>query len=171
MSADRADSEGNLRSSSYFILRVAWYCRHCGESTHAHALALPETHEILQLDDAVQPGARPQDSWECAAITAVIFYVGYIGESVRRHLSQHLPHYARDLDEMTGSSYFMNHCDRCGAKQPDHELHEEYPAAFGSRRSGQAFEVRLIEVPEPFEAHAGGYTIEPAFHVFKRGFD
>ena len=155
-------SDINTRCLSYFIVTARWNCRRCGRVTPVHALVLPAAHETLAVDDdSRQEGVMAV--WEPAGFPTLMFYVDYLTSPVRRRIRQSAPHYWLDLDGETDSSYFMNHCERCGAKQADRSIHEEYPGAFCDTRADCISAIQLTEVHEPLAARAAGFAIEPAF--------
>jgi hypothetical protein len=45
----------------------------------------------------------------------------------------------------------------------DHELHCEPDAAFAPSSAAAAASVQIVEVRQPFEAAAAGYTFEPEY--------
>jgi len=141
--------EANVRAPYYFISAARWTCRQCTDVTPVHALMLPEMHEML-IDDG----------WDRLGLPARMFYVDYLSISVQQRVFRTMPHYWLDQDEAIGFPYFMNHCERCGAKQTDRALHEEYPGAFCSAQWEPTGGVGPIVVHEPLTAHAAGFVIE-----------
>jgi hypothetical protein len=168
MNDDQRAPEINARSPYYFIVSVTSHCWRCNEETRLYALALPESHETLHVDDDRGGEDRANDGWECTGHTAVIFNVDYLSRSVRRRMRRESTHYWLDLDPGTGLPHFMNHCEHCGARRADRALHEEFPGAFRALGSGRSHVIDLLEVDRPLEAHAAGFAIEPAFSARMR---
>jgi hypothetical protein len=150
----------NARAPYYFILGALSKCMSCRENTRLHALALPEFHETLHPDD---------DRWECTGQRALIFRVDHLSGSVRGRMWQESIHYWCDLDSGAGGSYFMNHCEHCGARVTDRALHEEYPGAFCAPNFERPAGLHFTEVHRPLQAHAGGFAIQPEFFPRIRG--
>ena len=162
--------EANVRSPAYFIARTTGTCWNCGVDLPLLALALPDSHETLEVADssAVEPAVEPAADWQCAASSAFLFNIEYLPEAVGRRLSEVSPHFRRDQSGATGAAYWINHCARCGAAQGDDRLHCEPDGAFLPTNPAAAAAVELKEFNEPFEAGAAGYAYEPEYFDFMR---
>ena len=159
MSAIPCLADANVRSSGYFVLRADASCRHCGRSTALLALGVPRDHETLELpEDAEDAG-----TWQPVGGNALLFFVQELPDSVRRRLSELSQSFRPARRAAMLNSYWANHCEHCGAPFGDHELHCEPEGAFMPASEQAAAAVRLVPIPEHFEAVAAGYSLEPAF--------
>jgi hypothetical protein len=140
----------------YAIARGLQRCEKCARLTPVIGLVLFPGHETLESDADAVAG----DVWESADTRALLLFIEFLPESVQRRLQQFSQHYRLERDEQEGQSYWMNHCSFCGAKQRDFELYCEPEGAFMPISKQAAAHIRLYEVPEPFEALAGGYMYE-----------
>jgi hypothetical protein len=146
-----ADSGINFRSDGYLIARTVGMCLHCRGVTRLVALMLPPGHESRS------------DSWEPTPRHALLFYVESLPEAVRHHLQALAPTYRFATSPATQSSYWANHCERCGGLQEDHELFCEPEGAFLPISPAAAAIIEFLPVHESIEAGAAGYAIDPAF--------
>ena len=72
-------------------------------------------------------------------------------------------HYRLDLQSEGGGTFWMNHCEHCGAQMEEEELHGDPGSPFGPMPVEGLEAIRLHEVREPFAAGAGGqsYDVKP----------
>jgi hypothetical protein len=175
-------TETNIRAPAYCIARASGSCVHCREPTPLVALVLPRSHEILEPDADADADANADadtradakgddsaaDSWQVAQSGAFLFHVEYLSHAVQKRLREVSLFFRPAHSEATMSTYWMNHCERCGVAQEDNELFCEPDGAFLPTSPAGAAAIRLLEIPEPFEAAAAGYAIEPAFFEFMR---
>jgi hypothetical protein len=161
MSADQLLPDANIRSQAYYVASTAAPCCHCGLSTRLLALAMPCDHETLELDDAPAPGA-----WQRANMNAVLFYVERLPEDVQSRLTQLTRQFRPEHSAVTLGTYWANHCEHCGTLLEDHELHCEPDGAFMALGEAVAGNIQLLQIHEPFEAVAAGYSFEPEFLRF-----
>lgn len=159
MSATPHFNDANIRAPGYFVLRADAACRHCGRSTALLALSVPSDHETLEL---------PEDSegagiWQRAGANALLFFVQELPDSVQRRLCELSQSFRPGHGPAPLNSYWANHCEHCRAFIDDHELHCEPGGAFTPASEQAAADLRLLPIPEPFEAVAAGYSLEPEF--------
>ena len=149
----------NVRAASYYIARSCAVCPHCASATWLTALALPPGHETR--DDA--------DDWQAVPANAFLFYVAAVSGTVRRRLARDAPGLRFASSETTGNAYWANRCQRCELLIGDDVLHGE-PGIHGFALCSEAHaaSIILVEVTEPFEALAAGYTLEPEFFALMR---
>jgi hypothetical protein len=152
----------NTRSRTYYIAGSVQRCGTCARFTPVIGLVLFPGHETLESggDADGDADASAADGWELAETRALLMYVEYLPQTVRRRLRQFSRRYRLEYDEQEGQSYWMNHCSRCGAQQPDFELYCEPEGAFMPTSEEAAEFITLYEFEEPFEARAGGYLYE-----------
>lgn len=144
----------------YAVARGRQRCDTCARFTPVIGLVLFPGHETLESSADADEEAAAADVWESAETRALLLFVEYLPEAVQRRLRQFSQHYRLEYDEQEGQSYWMNHCSFCGAKQTDFELYCEPEGAFVPISKQAAALIRFYEVPEPFEALAGGYLYE-----------
>ena len=150
------DAHPNVRSSRYFIVESQMRCDQCNVVTAVFGLALPADYESLYVDDDA-----PDDesgTWESPGFAAVLSYVDYLPESVANHIRSMTPHYRLDLQGEGGGTFWMNHCEHCGAQLEEEELHGDPESPFGPMPVEGLEAIRLHEVREPFAAGAGGQS-------------
>jgi hypothetical protein len=164
-------ADSNLRSPTYYVARTNAACGHCGLSTQLLALALPRTHETLEADRAaeeVEPdrGDSITDTWQHANVDAFLFYVEHLPDRVQHQLRQISAGYRRARSAPTQGVYWVNHCEHCGALLDDYDLHCEPEGAFMPCSEAEARKIHLLQILEPIEAVAVGYTPDPVFFDF-----
>jgi hypothetical protein len=164
-------SEPNLRSPTYYVARTNAACGDCGLSTQLLALALPRTHETLEADgagdgvapDRVDSGDSATDIWQHSDVDAFVFCVEQLPDRVQRQLQKISPEYRQARSAATQSVYWVNHCEHCGALLDDYELHCEPEGAFMPCSEAEARKIHLLQILEPIEALAAGYSPDPVF--------
>jgi hypothetical protein len=144
-------SNGNLRSSSYFIARTQVQCEHCDQLSSVIGFALPPGHEV-QLAGA----------WECVDGNAFIFHVAELAAPITQRLMQVAPLFRRKREEGHGHAYWANHCEHCGQMLSDDALHCE-PGGFMPTQPDEAAAILLTRVAEAFSAEAAGYALDPEY--------
>lgn len=150
----------NLKAQSYYIAHACVACPHCGAATLLTALALAPGHE--SRDDEL-------GDWQSIAANAFCSHIAAVSRAVYRRLRRIAPNFRFVPDGGTEDCYWTNHCQHCDLAIADDELHGE-PGAHGFVLCSEAHaaSVDLIEVAEPFEALAVGYSLEPEFFAFMR---
>jgi hypothetical protein len=159
---DQQSDATNVRSSNYYIAHTDTRCWHCGRSTPALALVLPEDHETLDAEDA------GLIEWQSAGANAILFYVLHLPHAVQARVSQLCPTFRMAHSAATANSYWANHCVQCGSLLGDHELHCEPDGGFMPCSAAEAARIRLFRMDDAFEATAAGYALEPEFFEFMR---
>ena len=153
---DTRDAQPNVRSRRYFIVESRIRCDQCNVVTAVFALALPADYESLYVNDDA-----PDDesgTWESPEMAAVLSYVDYLPETVANRIRSMTRHYRLDGHSEADDSFWMNHCEHCGAQMEEEELHSEPWSPFGPMPDEGLEAIRLHEVHEPFEASAGGQS-------------
>jgi hypothetical protein len=158
MQESRSLPDANVRSKTYYLACTEAKCWHCGLPTHLLALAMPHGHETLDTD---APG-----SWHRADFNAFLFFVERLSDEVQSQLSRISPTFRPTHCTATLNSYWANHCEHCGVLLGDNELHCEFDCAFMPSSESSAANIELLHVPEPLEAMAAGYAIEPEYFRF-----
>jgi hypothetical protein len=155
--------EPNLRASSYYLASNTRECWSCDKQIVVHAIILPRGHERLYV------GNDPaDDQWEVTDEATTLSYIYHLREPVPTRLHNLAPRFRLAYSHTTGDSYWMNHCERCGAKLGDNFTHG-MGAAFGPMNSLEAAMIRLQLIRENFVCHCGSYTCDlPAFDDMQR---
>jgi len=154
-------SDINLRASTFFLAESMRACWHCTKDTRVFSFLLPRGHSELQDDEE-------SAQWEVQRSEAVVYYVTRIPASVQAKIRAITPHYRHDFSKTTQSWYWMNHCERCGMKQGDFELFEEFDTPFCPIEPQDASRILLRSVREAFEASAASIAYEPGFFEWMR---
>jgi hypothetical protein len=154
-------SDFNLRCSSYFIAQSMRICWHCARDTRVFSFLLPRGHKARQ-------DSHESTDWELQKSEAIIYYITQIPASVQAQMRSVTGHYRRDFSKTTQSRYWMNHCERCGMKQGDFELFEEFDTPFCPINPQDASRILLRSISESFEALAASIAYEPGFFDWMR---
>lgn len=165
----------NVRADHYYIMEASKNCWKCHKPTRVFAFAMPPDHESLEdvddedmdfeSDEAYEAWASSPESteWRTPGAWASICYVEYVSSAVEDRLHEMAPQFQIDSSKTTGSSYWMNHCECCGMKQGDFEMHCEPRGAFLPLYPEDAARIILRRIDEPFEAVHGGYSCDLEF--------
>ena len=120
------DTEPNVRSARYIIVESRTLCPQCNLVTTVFAFALPAGYESFCVFEDDEPGA-----WEAPGIAATLSYVDHLSEAVTKRIRAITSLYRIDVHHETGESFWMNHCQHCGAQMEEEELHGELDGPFG----------------------------------------
>jgi hypothetical protein len=129
----------NHRAASYILLESSRDCWKCGKETHVFGFALPRGYQQLE---AVEPDREFSSDaeyevwlegpdaiqWVARQATAVLSYITHISDSALTRTQSLSKRYRKDYSNVTGTRYFMNHCEQCDAKLGDFETIEEFDA-------------------------------------------
>jgi hypothetical protein len=140
----------NIRAASYFLAEAARNCWRCQARSRVFGICLLG-YETLYVDDD-----PTNDCWEATDAPAILSYVTFLADPAPMRLKNLAPHYRSDFSQTTQSFYWMNHCDRCGAKLGDFETIEEYGAALNPVTPEDASMIQLHEIPDPLRLSCGG---------------
>ncbi len=165
----------NVRANHYYIIESSKSCWKCGGPTRVFALALPVGHDVLEAiedddmefesDEAYEAWVNSPESseWRTADMMASLHYVDHVPCAVEARIKALSPHFRVDFSKTTESSYWMNHCECCGMKQGDFDMHCEPGGAFVPLSLADAAQMIVYRVDESFEANYGGYTYDVEF--------
>lgn len=152
------------RAPRYFIVQAPELCWKCKEVTTVFAFALPRGHEFLNDDclvDEADGSASMFYEWVTSDSTAVTKHLEYMPPSIAEHVQVLTDAFRVDFSKTLGRSYWMNHCEDCGAKLGDQFLCQGPGDPFLCQGPGDPFwpiSETLIEGTEfdpgdcPFEA-------------------
>ncbi|MYN29554.1 DUF5710 domain-containing protein [Duganella levis] len=135
-----------IRSDSYFLAQTVAMCWKCHELTSLFSFILPPGHETLEINEDSDDG----DYWFRHSDPATVSYVTDLPPHVVTQLKAVAPYYRLDFSKTTGSSYWMNHCEQCGMKQGDFEMHCEPGGAFFPMDQHAADRIVLYSYRESF---------------------
>jgi len=130
-----------FRATRYRIVSASSPCPVCGAWTHVVAL--------------VVPAEGPE------ALDVCLHYVEQIPEPVQSRMRSLAPWY-----RLTAQAYWANHCEHCGTRQDEYELHCEPGGAFMPAQGSPAqaaLRLTAWDIAEPFAAVAGGCSHDPPF--------
>ena len=121
---DRLDGPDEERDAvtvrCLYVLTVAHQCHECAEATRVHALLLRGPFEVEGY-----PGVEPNEEG------ALLRYPVAVPADVVETMSKvSAGRWHLDVSRTYGDSYYMNHCEHCGAKIGDHHLGEPEAAFF-----------------------------------------
>ncbi len=153
MSEAADDFEPNVRSSSYSLVQGRMQCPQCDSVTAVFACALPAGYESRYVDDG--PVGAEIGTWEVQTMAAVLSYIESLPDTVANHIRALTQHFRLAPDEASGETFWINHCEHCGAQMEEEELHE-FDGPFGPMPGGDPESIHLHRFREPFAAWAGG---------------
>jgi hypothetical protein len=171
-SALEPEPEYPLRSPYYFLVESKSDCWKCGSSTRVHAFMLPEEHEQFEYADETDEGftlGSPRGYWERYGERGKVSNVYGLSPSVLAQLRSHTSGYKPAYSQQAGETYYMNHCEHCGAKLGDFYMHSEPGGAFFPTSPAEASIMVLHKVEAPFEANGSmGYASDDFFEFMQR---
>lgn len=160
----------NHRADSYVLLESRRDCWKCERPTRVFGFAIPSGHEQLEKSqpDLESPGDDDYDAclegldamhWVAQDAPAVLSYLIHICDAALSRMHSLTMRYRKDLSGVTGTRYFMNHCEHCDAKLGDFETIEEFDAPL--RPIGTESTSRLVRYPmnEPLEAESSSVPL------------
>lgn len=171
--ADLANEpELKIRSPWYFLVESTSECWKCGSPTQVHAFMLPEDHEQFEYadeDDEAFSLASPCGYWMRQGEVGTVSNVYGLSPKVVAQLRSHTTRYRPAYSQQAGATYYMNHCEHCGAKLGDFYMHSEPGGAFFPMSAADASKMILRKVDAPFEANGSvGYASENFVECMQR---
>lgn len=116
-----------------YLLQKLLPCWECKEEIQAVSVAI-EPLETSPVDDHS---------------FFILNNITQLPEKLLARVSELAPQYKLTFSRRLGSSYFMNHCDKCGAPFSDYYLHETPGAPFSPITEDEAKSVKLIKMDFP----------------------
>lgn len=145
----------NIVATHYFLATTNTTCWQCRETTPVFSLAVPPSHLTQYSLPDDEDGPITAIAWEVAECGSFLSDLVEMNGSVRKVLTTHCPAYRGDHSHTADSSYLMNHCAGCGAKQGDFYLHHEPGGAFFPVTEDDAARIMLRSVNAPLLAQCG----------------
>ncbi|WP_416776505.1 DUF5710 domain-containing protein [Xenorhabdus budapestensis] len=143
----------NVQALWWYIAQTKSHCWKCHEQTTMTAFMLPAGHKTLEEDEDSE--IEGQTYWLEHDRPAFVFYIDDIPSTVRNSLS-HVTHFlSKDFSQTTQTKYWMNHCEKCGAKQGDFQMHCEPGGEFFPTTVAEAAVIQLHKINQPFLAACG----------------
>lgn len=148
-SQEHASTWVNLRANSYYLALSNQRCWKCKASTHLVAVGLP-----IGYEEEVEPGR-----WQRAPEPTLLRNIHRLSPHVVERLCAGHKGYRFAQSKSAKISYWFNHCLHCDAKQGDHMAHSQPGGAFFPTTPEEAAGVVLVNVAEPIEVSAGGFSL------------
>ena len=156
----------DIRARSFGVAESSKPCWKCARTTRVYAIALPQSHSTREI---IEIGEEDVEFWMVQDDPSFVSYLNAVIEPQAAMLREHAPLYFLDFSKTTGSSYWMNHCEHCGMKQGDFEIHSEPAGAFFPMDERAAAKIVYHDATGPFRGNGDtGYgsflalTIVPA---------
>jgi hypothetical protein len=156
-----------FRSATYFIAHRSVKCRHCRAATRVAAVLLPANHEAL-ADDEDAANRATNGVWQTVPVPALIFGLGMLPKSAETHLRNAAPGFGWNTPEMPNDAFWSNYCEHCGTVFDDEALHCEPGDSFVPMNEADGAKISLVEIGEPFEVFAYGYSLDSLYLPVKR---
>ncbi|MDN3224173.1 DUF5710 domain-containing protein [Pseudomonas nunensis] len=162
-----------LRSPYYFIVESASDCWRCSRITDVYSFMLPELHkqfEYAQDEEEEFALDNHMGYWVCHGYRGTVASVNGLSLSVIKQLRLHTENYKPAYSKAARNTYYMNHCEHCGAKLGDFYMHSEPGGAFFPTSPEQAEAMILHQVNEQFDANGGvGCATDDFMDCMQRG--
>ena len=165
----------DLRASHYYIAEASRPCWKCVAMAQVYCFLLPQGFESKEDVDPDQAGFGPDDSytdaqfeawaaspaskqWIAWDVPVTVQYLMSIPPAVLSRLLERTRCYRPSLSKQAELTYWMNHCQQCGMRQGDHDLHNEPGGSFFPLNEMDASLIQLYRIDEPFSGK-GSYGI------------
>ncbi|MDX7985838.1 DNA primase [Xenorhabdus sp. 12] len=143
----------NVQAPWWYIAQTKGHCWKCHEHTTLTAFMLPSGHKTLEADENSE--IEGQTYWLEQRSPAFVFYIDDIPSTVRQNLSRVTHFLSKDFNQTTQTKYWMNHCEKCGAKQGDFHMHCEPGGEFFPTTIEEATAIQLHQINQPIMAACG----------------
>jgi hypothetical protein len=141
----------NVRSTRYLLLQAVTSCPRCAQPTSVFCFGLLPGHE-----------RRLADQWTAENCGALLFYVERLSSEAVSLVRELAPGFRLDYSGDTNGDNWLNHCQHCGARHADYDLHCEPDGAFLPTGAPAAAQIQTVAVWEPFSALAAGFSEAPS---------
>lgn len=109
----------NFKADSFFIAETSGRCWKCSKNTRFISLGLYPGFLTEVLEEDENDPSETSLVWVEHGFYALLYYVREIPEDVCCHIQSLSSCYKIDHSSTAKRSYWMNHCEYCGAKQGD----------------------------------------------------
>lgn len=158
-----SDDDLSVRANHYYIGQTSKACWKCQKQTRVFGFLLDEDHELL-TDYECPDSDRLILSWELVGEPMTVSNIQHLSDSVQKRIGELTRNFYPDTSQTARGQYWMNHCERCSAKQGDFYIHEEPgPGGFFPTEAKEARQVKLYRVDEPFAIGSGAHG-GPVYH-------
>lgn len=154
----------NIHAAAYFIAESQRACWKCSRSSRVFAFLICDGLIFHNREGYAAWLKSPETSqWNKDDTQIAIYYITHLAKTAQAQIKSLTRHYYPDFSQTIGSSYWMNHCEWCEAKQGDFELFEEFDTPFFPVDARNASRILLHPCHEIFEASAEWRAYEPGF--------
>jgi hypothetical protein len=115
-----------VRSHGFKLAIGIAECWKCHLATRVFALVAPSGSSATDDDYLPEEGAHEEDVYVDVALTGI----EQVSDALRSCLATAAPLFRSDQSRTLGTTYWMNHCEKCGVSQGDHFLHMEPDGPF-----------------------------------------
>lgn len=140
----------NLASDHFYILSTPAKCWQCKGPTTVYAFGLPDGHQYSEFRDS-----NNRKIWTTATWQAITSFVKRVPKNVYVLLKDIAPGYTPVHSTQAGFRYFMNHCDICGSKIGDFQMHNEPGGEFHPSNIQALKYINAERIDVEFEANSG----------------
>ncbi|WP_423395547.1 hypothetical protein [Burkholderia sp. LMG 21824] len=148
----------------FYIAQNIQSCWRCGEISPVYCLASTGDYLERLLDYDDDDRIKTID-WTISSYGSFVgTFIGnmtIVNGTVRRLIRGHCSNYYIDQSKMAESSYYMNHCVKCGAKFGDFFMHSEPGGAFFPVSEGEAKSITLTKIALPLLVRGSGSVSSP----------
>jgi hypothetical protein len=146
-----------VRADHYYIGQTNKSCWKCHKQTAVFGFLLDKGHDVLTDYDCPNSGRYVQ-FWEHVEVPATLDYVSHLPDAMQKRMASLTADFYPDRSNMASSTYWINHCEWCGAKQGDFYIHEEPgPGGFVPVCVKEASKITLYRVDEPLKLMSCGH--------------
>lgn len=149
-----AESDINVRASSFLIARSDSTCTKCGRRSPVYGFILPVGHETLYIGDEPE-----EDCWEVNDEPTLLSHISYLSPTVAALMADITRFYRLAPHLLRREFYHSNFCEHCVARFDDRQLFDEPGEGFLAFTLEDARRVHLTTVERPFEANSGSFSI------------
>lgn len=153
----------NTRAASYMIVGAHEWCWKCGAETRVWAVGLPDAHESANVVSSPSDLGGEGEGWSRAGYTGVATFIEHVSPAAAHRLSIAAPLFHPDYSRAAEARYWMNHCEHCGAKIGDFNLHSEPDGAFFPTTPEGMQRVEVALVSEAILLACGGIGLDPPY--------
>lgn len=141
----------NLRTAEAYLVRSPTRCWSCTAPFDAIGFLLAPGFEMKEFDED-ERGDRAED-WSRQQDWRFAYYITDLSAAVVDMLKREAPSYRRAFSKTTETTYWANHCPKCGALRGDFYLFEEFDGAFSPISVEHVLRMKATRLTTPFEAN------------------
>lgn len=161
------EPEFYVRAPYYFVIESISDCWSCSNWTRVFSFKLPEEHEEFDTVEDEDDGFALRSNlgeWKSYGYRGTVSNVGCLSPLVAKQILRFTDKFKPAYSKASGTRYFMNHCEHCGAKLGDFFMHNEPGGAFLPTSPAEAQRMTLARINERFDANCSvGFADEDFF--------